>query len=343
LRRGALNRRISNVINKWYIAKIDRVKSALIDEGKINPNIQELHDYFDRVVQKYFDGNRPKSEYFEGVRCYNCGGKEVSTSFVVNRFKHVRCKRCGMIYVNPRLREEITHKLYHESPYNEMYKIKLIPAIDYRKHILGTRKYQQISQGFKKPGKVLDIGCGLGEVLSVFKENGWNCTGIEFNEFAARYARDQFHLKIINKSIYDFSTEEQYDLVMLWGVLEHFYNPKKILKKIHEILSDNGTLVIEVPSADSVLVRFYERTQYGVDRIIEGDRHIMLFSLRGFEEMLKRTGFNPVKILSNGLDISTLNRLELKNRLDLEQVNEFQDLLDISLQGDLLRGFFKKE
>ena len=41
-------------------------------------------------------------------------------------------------------------------------------------------------------------------------------------------------------------------------------------------------------------------------------------------------------------DISTFNRLELHNKLSLIQVNELQELLGSSMQGDLLRGFFRR-
>jgi len=246
-----------------------------------------------------------------------------------------------MVYVSPRLKNSIVDSLYNEQPYTEFYKIKLIPSVDYRRNVLAVNKYNQIAQYFNKPGKVLDIGSGLGEVLSVFQENGWDCTGIEFNEFAANYSNQTFGLNIINKSIYDFDSSDKYEVIMLWGVLEHFYEPLQILKKVNELLTDTGILLLEVPSADSVLVRCYERTQKTVDRIIEGDRHIMLFSIQSFIEMPEKAGFYPVEIKSNGLDISTLNRLELNNKLELTQVNELQGLLDSSLQGDLLRGFFR--
>ena len=312
----------------------------MIDESRINPNLDRLKDHFDHAVAKYFDGDKPREEFFEEVRCYNCGSAETSTNFTVNRFRHVRCKDCGMVYVNPRLREEITHDLYQEEPYTEFYRIKLIPSIDYRRNVLGARKYTELAAHFNRPGRVLDIGCGLGEVLSVFQEHGWDCTGIEFNPFAAGYAKEQFGLHVINKSIYDFDGADRYDLIMLWGVLEHFYDPNMVLRKIHSLLEENGRLLIEVPSADSLLVRYYERTRRPVDRIIEGDRHIMLFSLRALTEMLGRAGFSPVDIRANGLDVSTLNRLEMNGILDLASVNTLQGLLDTSLQGDLLRGVF---
>jgi len=314
----------------------------VIDESKINPNLDKLHQHFDSVLEKYFEGTKPIPKYFEDVSCYNCGSTEIISSFIVNRFRHVRCKNCDMVYVSPRLKSSIVDSLYNEKPYTEFYKIKLIPSIDYRRNVLAVNKYNQIAKYFNKPGKVLDIGSGLGEVLSVFQENNWDCTGVEFNEFAVNYSRKAFGLNIIDRSIYDFDLSEKYDVIMLWGVLEHLYEPLQILKKVYSLLKDDGILLLEVPSAASVLVRYYEKSLRPVDRIIEGDRHIMLFSIQSFIEMPGKAGFYPVEIKSNGLDISTLNRLELNSKLNLTQVNELQELLDRSLQGDLLRGFFRR-
>jgi len=315
----------------------------MVDEAKINPNLNTLYDHFSRALDKYFDDGRPIPDFFEETACYCCGSKKIESEFMANRFRHVRCAECQLVYVTPRLKEKITHDLYNEGPYTEFYKIKLIPSLEYRREVLAREKFRQITEKIKGPGRVLDIGSGVGEVLSVFKENGWDCTGIEFNEFAAGFAREQFGLNIINKSIYDFDGSDKYDLIMLWGVLEHFYDPNKVLAKLPDLLNDDGLLLLEVPAGDSMLVRFYERTEEKkVDRIIEGDRHLMLFSCKAFQEMVTRAGFAVEEICANGLDISTLNRLELKGKLSLENVNALQDLLDRSLQADLLRGFFKK-
>jgi hypothetical protein len=45
----------------------------VIDEAKINPNIDELHQYFNTILGKYFENGKPVPAYFEGVPCYNCG------------------------------------------------------------------------------------------------------------------------------------------------------------------------------------------------------------------------------------------------------------------------------
>ncbi|MDD5292391.1 MAG: class I SAM-dependent methyltransferase, partial [Candidatus Omnitrophica bacterium] len=194
----------------------------------------------------------------------------------------------------------------------------------------------------KKRGRVLDIGCGLGDILSIFKENKWDVEGIEFNPFAANYAKEQFGVSVVNKSVFDFDEADKFDVIMLWGVLEHLYNPRKILAKCHKLLSEEGLLVMEVPSADSLLVRYAEATHKKADRIIEGDKHLILFSVASFKGMLEKSGFEVRKLLSNGLDMATIDRLFLENKLSAESIDAIQKALDESLQGDLLRGFFTK-
>ncbi len=315
----------------------------VIRTQQLNPNLDKIHQHYDRVLSRYFGQNgSPREGFFEDIGCYNCGSIDCVSEFAINRFRHVRCARCGMVYVTPRLRENILHDSYNEEDYNTSYKFKLIPALDYRREVIGKRKYKQVSSYFEKPGSILDIGCGLGELLSIFAENGWSCLGVEFNEFAANFAREKFGLNILQKSIFDFEPgERRFDCIMLWGVLEHFTQPVKVLEKVHQLLQDGGLLVLEVPSGDSLLVRYYEKFGGYIDRIIEGDRHIMLFSVRSLREMTERAGFKPVHLQSNGLDIDTLLRLN-NQTCDPGLISQIQYAVDAALCGDLLRGFWRK-
>lgn len=318
----------------------------MIEFDKVNPNLSKLSDYISEKTRVFFTNNsRFKKKYFENIKCYNCKNDAFVCEFYDKYgFRHVRCSICGMVYVNPRLKEKIVHDLYSEDDYTQYYKIKLLPALEYRKNVLAVNKYNQIVELLnKKKGKILDIGCGLGEVLSVFKEKGWDATAIEFNPFAADYAKEHFGISVVNKSVYDFNETGKFDVIMLWGVLEHLYDPSKILKKCKRLLTGKGLLVIEVPSADSFLVRYAESTNKKVDRIIEGDRHLMLFSVLSFRKMLKSNGFIPRKIVSNGLDVATIDRLFMEKKLiNNASIDIVQKALDESLQGDLLRGFFTK-
>ena len=315
-----------------------------IDPGEANPNLDVIREHFYAKLSSCFEADgTPRSEYFEPVACYNCGQDEIASEFVVARFRHVRCALCGMVYVSPRIKAGVLHDSYDEEDYTEHYRLKLIPSLDYRLTVIDQRKYSQIDEYFEHAGSVLDVGCGLGDLLSVFQENGWQCLGIEFNKFAAEFARNQFGLRVIARSIFDFKPDErQFECVMLWGVLEHFTHPQVVLNKAYQLLKPGGLLVLEVPSGDSLLVRYCEfHGGDKVDRIIEGDRHIMLFSERTLTEMVARSGFRRIHLQSNGLDADTLLRLE-QETCSPEFVARLQETIDAVMSGDLLRGFWMK-
>jgi 2-polyprenyl-3-methyl-5-hydroxy-6-metoxy-1,4-benzoquinol methylase len=318
-------------------------KLNAVDSAQANPNLDQLHEYFHRALDHFFnaDGSM-KREYFEDISCYHCGSSEIVSEFTADRFRHVRCAKCNMVYVSPRLKAQTVHDSYNEEHYNHFYKIKLIPSIDYRRNVIAKNKYEQIMKYVKGPGSILDIGCGLGEFLSVFSEKGWECLGVEFNEFAANYAKENFRVKVIPKSIFDFTAASgQYDCITLWGVLEHFTKPQDVLAKAYEILKPGGVLVLEVPSGDSVLVRYIEAFGGPVNRIIEGDRHNMLFSFQAFCGMVEEKGFIREHVQSNGLDLTTLTSLHNQS-MDKDFMNKVQDAIDRALAGDLLRGFWRK-
>lgn len=317
--------------------------NLVLSTKELNPNLDKIHEHYQKVLAGYFneDGS-PKKEQFEDIACYNCSSTDYESEFTINGFRHVRCAKCGMVYVTPRLKESILHDSYNEEDYNAAAKYKLIPSVEYRREVIGRRKYRQIASYFEKPGSVLDIGCGLGEVLSIFNENGWSCLGVEFNELSAGFAREKFGLNIVRESIFDFDTaSHSFDCIMLWGVLEHFTRPVQVLEKAYQLLADNGLLVLEVPNGDSLLVRYYERFGGYIDRIIEGDRHIMLFSPEALQQMTERCGFQLKHLQSNGLDVDTILRLKNHHR-DPQVVSQVQSVVDGLLHGDLLRGFWRK-
>ena len=315
----------------------------MIDVKATNPNLETLYQHFHRRLSPFFDdADNPKPEFFESIACYHCSGVDIRSEFVAARFRHVRCANCGMVYVSPRLKESVLHDSYDDEGYADFYKLKIIPSIQYRREVLDRRKYDQIMEHLSGRGTVLDIGCGVGDLLSIFQDHGWNCRGIEFNRFAAGFAQKTFGLDVRAESIMDLDpTKEQYDCIMLWGVLEHFTQPHEVLRKVHHMLKPGGLLVLEVPSGDSLLVRYVEKFGGPVHRIIEGDRHNMLFSARALCEMTEQAGFKLVHLQANGLDLDTLfnmNSVQLKPEI----VARIQATIDACLCGDLLRGFWKK-
>lgn len=92
-------------------------------------------------------------------------------------------------------------------------------------------------------GKVLDIGCGIGDFLKYYK----NSVGVDINPNIVDFCRQSGHeVYLMHNDFLPFKNSD-FDCVILDNVLEHLENPKNILNEIHRVLRENGTLIIGVP------------------------------------------------------------------------------------------------
>jgi len=92
-------------------------------------------------------------------------------------------------------------------------------------------------------GRVLDVGCGNGELLDVFQDLGWQTIGIEPSERAA-FRRHQ--------ELGAIPSDESFHVVVLHHVLEHVGTPLEMLRAVHGALRDRGIVVISVPRLDAL-------------------------------------------------------------------------------------------
>ena len=100
------------------------------------------------------------------------------------------------------------------------------------------------------PKNVLDIGCYDGKNTKViYKTFGCETLGIDKNE---KYVKNLKNHKSLTFKQIDFEQDNidgKFDGVFLLEVLEHFKNPYTELKKIYDLLEDNGWLVLSTPDA----------------------------------------------------------------------------------------------
>lgn len=108
-------------------------------------------------------------------------------------------------------------------------------------------------------GKVLDVGCGIGDFLEYRK----NSAGLDINPHNVEFCKQKnLEAYLIEKEKFPFP-DQSFDSVILDNVLEHLTNPQPTLSEIYRVLKQNGRLVVAVPGkkgyqADSDHKIFYD-------------------------------------------------------------------------------------
>lgn len=326
------------------------MSSKITDASDVKPHFGDVKQVWYKMLSVFFDDNGAlKPECVQEVSCPHCGANQPYQDFVLNGFHHHTCQSCQCVYVSPRLKDEHLHQLYADEYYSQMFTESMLPFFDKRKKLIGGGKYAQIQKQLavidwqptpNETPRVLDIGSGLGEVTDVFNDNGWDCHAIEVNPVAVDWLNKK-QINVFDGAFDDYKNEQQFDVIMAWGVIEHVVNPKAFLAKAFSLLKPGGLFVSEVPHGNSLLVDYCREQGSDPDRILQGEQHIILYSVPAYKELHSGARFQELHVQTNGLDVSTIVNIS-NSSMNNDVVAAMQSSVDQRMCGDLLRGFWYK-
>jgi len=217
--------------------------------------------------------------------CPICGSPE--TALVIphtqdhitgDAFQIVRCKTCLVAFTFP---QPSSFDRFYPDLYRGYTSItKFLLRTLYR---LRVRKWLKM---FVEPGSVLEVGCGPGFMLDVFRKNGWKVLGTERTVIASKYAREHLGLPVILGGIEQVSDESRFDLVVMFQVLEHMQQPLNTLKECARRLKPGGILLVNVPNFSSWQSEFGGALWVHLD----APRHLFHFTPRSLAGLLEVVG-----------------------------------------------------
>lgn len=217
-----------------------------------------------------------------------------------DEFNVVECRRCGLIYVSPRPNDEEIGKFYPDTyAWKEILQADSVPTKfvrrlekGYRYHLLKDQTLKVLKFTERSTGKVLDIGCGTGDRLDVFRSKGFETYGVEISD-SADYAKEQLKLNVLKRDLFSANFPNKYfDIITLYHVLEHTYNPLKVCEEIHRILKEDGFLVIQVPNKESFQYKLFRKRWAAFDV----PRDLYYFGTKTLSSLLKKVGFKVLKV-----------------------------------------------
>ncbi len=145
----------------------------------------------------------------------------------------------------------------------------------------------------EKDAPVLDVGCSTGGMLAALQKKGFTkLLGLDPSPGCARLARRNYGIDVFTGPVTALDQlPTDFGLVLLAGVLEHFREPNAALQDIRRRLAEGGLFYVVVPDASRFAEYFDAPYQhFSVE-------HILFFSPESLINLLRKNGFEPVKVM----------------------------------------------
>lgn len=148
-------------------------------------------------------------------------------------------------------------------------------------------RVREILRQAPAPGRILDIGCGRGWMLSELHRRGWTCVGTE-KTLDATLAADKPGFEILTRPSLASCrlASDSFQIITSWHSLEHLEDPWETLDEIARLLAPGGVVILEVPNLASLQARSSRASWFHLDC----PRHLFHFSLEQLSSDLEVRG-----------------------------------------------------
>lgn len=195
------------------------------------------------------------SLYRKSSPCPLCGEKK-KIEFLMNhtegcQYSLFECEKCHFQFWIPF--KNIGSDWYEKANFYNLSDL-IPPRIhkDYHKKFL--RLYKRFPHGMK----ILDVGCGTGELLHEIKRRGGEGFGVDFDKHAIETAKSRFHLKNVWAMPFEKFFQKKnlpyFDMILAFEVIEHMDNPIKFVKNLRASLKSSGCIIVSTPNRERMLV-----------------------------------------------------------------------------------------
>ena len=231
--------------------------------------------------------NGPISELVR-IRCILCNSNSDKAVASHNGYRVARCDDCGFIFVNPRPTEESLAHIYSD-PEQNPFASEAYEPLEYELPVL-TKIMTEVSK-YVPGGKLFEVGCGRGDLMSVAQTFGFSVEGCDIFGDAKPDLKDAtFHEGPLRTAGLPANC---YDLVVIRNTLEHLFDPKSELEEIRRIVKPEGYVYLKVPNV------LFERGLLcwlvsGQVQEYDAPYHLNHFSARTLKTLLKRINFEFV-------------------------------------------------
>jgi len=216
---------------------------------------------------------------------------------------YYRCRDCNIMFASPRFTEESLMNIYETEAFADL---RMFEDWSYerwarggdRTYMTQKQKALLVKKFLARGERLLDVGCGAG--LFVFEANrdGFKCEGVEPSTMLSRVAGEVLRVPVSTVELEEFNPPYRFGGILIWDVLEHLYDPVRVLRKCAALLEHQGVLFAQVPNYRGVSNSY--KTLLNRMRL-RGDFkhfgfpwHVYSFDRRSLTALTRAAGLEPV-------------------------------------------------
>ncbi len=176
----------------------------------------------------------------------------------VRNFSSVKCKKCKIVYLKNPLSND-AQSLYYKNYLNNVHQKKNVKKK--QRTIMYKHELDYLIdsiEDFTKINDVLDVGCGGGYFLDLFKKKRKKTYGVEVGLDSYLTAKKK-HTMFYGEFNEKLNIKKKFDLIVMRGVIEHVDDPKQYVHYAQKILKKSGYILITAtPNLDCISAEIFK-------------------------------------------------------------------------------------
>ena len=229
------------------------------------------------------------------MSCLLCRGKAVRHLQLPHTITwRCRASNCGLEFASPQVGDDELRRIYTAAYYPSIdsscsIKYGATPDSVVRQVLLQL----EASLGSLKGLRLLDYGCGRGMLSRAASYLGLCPVGIEPDPMARSSSAASVGMPVY-ASLEELRSQDlppQFDLVILWNVIEHLRQPWSELQEMHKLLRPGGWLLVSTMNTRCLRARV-ERERW---MCYENPTHLFYFDRGSLERVLRCGGFRRIQ------------------------------------------------